>query len=189
MKLTRFAFGALLLPSLLPAADWPQWRFDAGRSAASEERLPEKLTAVWERGYGAREQVWDDPLNHDLMSYDRVFEPVVLGNRMFLGFNDHDKVVALDLDTGAEVWTFFTGGPVRLPPACHDGKVVFASDDGFLYCVSAEEGKLLWSFQGAPSARKALGNRRLISAWPARGGPVIRDGRGYFAARIWPFIG
>ncbi|HRK13323.1 MAG TPA: PQQ-binding-like beta-propeller repeat protein [Prosthecobacter sp.] len=189
MKLTRFAFGALLLPSLLPAADWPQWRFDAGRSAASEERLPEKLTAVWERGYGAREQVWDDPLNHDLMSYDRVFEPVVLGNRMFLGFNDHDKVVALDLDTGAEVWTFFTGGPVRLPPACHDGKVVFASDDGFLYCVSAEEGKLLWSFQGAPSARKALGNRRLISAWPARGGPVIRDGRVYFAASIWPFMG
>ncbi|HCN27796.1 MAG TPA: hypothetical protein DIT64_03235, partial [Verrucomicrobiales bacterium] len=123
------------------------------------------------------------------MSYDRVFEPVVLGNKMFLGFNDRDKVVALDLDTGAEMWTFFTGGPVRLPPACHDGKVVFASDDGFLYCVSADDGRLLWSFQGAPSARKALGNRRLVSAWPARGGPVIRDGRVYFAASIWPFMG
>ena len=97
MNLPRFAFGALLLPSVLSAADWPQWRFDAGRSAATEEQLPEKLALAWERGYGAREQVWDDPLNHDLMSYDRVFEPVVLGNKMFLGFNDRDKVVALDI--------------------------------------------------------------------------------------------
>lgn len=189
MILSRSVWVTLLLPAYTFSADWPQWRFDAGRSAASEEHLPDKLTPAWERGYGAREQVWDDPLNHDLMSYDRVFEPVVLGNKMFLGFNDRDKVVALDLDTGAEVWTFFTGGPVRLPPACHDGKVVFASDDGFLYCVSAAEGKLLWSFQGAPSARKALGNRRLVSAWPARGGPVIRDGKVYFAASIWPFMG
>ena len=27
--------------------------------------------------YSPREQVWDDPLNHDLMPYDRAFEPVV----------------------------------------------------------------------------------------------------------------
>ncbi len=185
----RLLLSILLSSTLAAAADWPQWRFDAGRSAASEAGLPANLTLMWERAYGEREQVWDDPLNHDLMPYDRVFEPVVLGNKLFIGFNDRDKVVALDLDTGEEVWTFFTGGPVRLPPACHDGKVIFASDDGFLYCVTAGEGKLLWSFQGAPSARKALGNRRLTSAWPARGGPVIRDGKVYFAASIWPFMG
>jgi outer membrane protein assembly factor BamB len=185
-------FPALLLIALTlhaSAADWPMWRCDAGRTASSVEVLPEKMHLQWERGYSAREQVWDDPLNHDLMPYDRVFEPVVFGNQMFIGFNDCDKVVALDLNSGAEVWSFFTGGPVRLPPVCWQGRVYFTSDDGYLYCVSAADGKLLWSFSGAPSSRKALGNRRLVSAWPARGGPVIRDGKVYFAASIWPFMG
>ena len=34
-----------------------------------------------------------------------------------------------------------------------------------------------------------LGNGRLISTWPARGGPVVADGTVYFAAGIWPFMG
>jgi outer membrane protein assembly factor BamB len=67
--------------------------------------------------------------------------------------------------------------------------VYITSDDGHLYCLNADDGKAVWSFSGAPSARKALGNNRLISAWPARGGPVIREGKVYFAASIWPFMG
>lgn len=123
------------------------------------------------------------------MGYDRILEPVVLGDRMFIGFNDRDKVVALNVQTGEEAWTFFTDGPVRLPPAAWEGRVYFASDDGFLYCVDAKTGQLVWKFRGGPSGRKVLGNGRLISAWPARGGPVIREGRVYFAASIWPFMG
>ncbi|MEN3943790.1 PQQ-binding-like beta-propeller repeat protein [Prosthecobacter sp. SYSU 5D2] len=171
------------------AADWPMWRYDAGRTAASDEVLPEGLELQWERVESPREQVWDDPLNHDLMPYDRIFEPVVMGGKMFIGYNDRDKVVALDLETGAKVWTFYTGGPVRLPPVCWEGKVYFTSDDGHLYCVKAEDGSKVWSFSAAPSAMKTLGNMRLISAWPARGGPVIKDGKVYFAASIWPFMG
>ena len=38
-------------------------------------------------------------------------------------------------------------------------------------------------------ARKAIGNERMISAWPARGGPVVSDDRVYFATSIWPFMG
>ncbi|MCC2112749.1 MAG: PQQ-like beta-propeller repeat protein, partial [Hyphomicrobiales bacterium] len=171
------------------AGDWPMWRHDAGHTASTDDPLPENLHLEWERRFSPREPVWDDPLNHDLMTYDRIFEPVVLGKRLFIGFNDSDKVMALDLETGAEAWTFYTDGPVRLPAAAADGRVCFTSDDGTLYCVKAETGELIWSFRGAPSARKALGNRRIVSAWPARGGPVLRDGRVYFAASIWPFMG
>lgn len=188
-SLPIFAGLLSLMASSCPAEDWPMWRCDAGRTAASEEKLPAELSLEWERRYSPREQVWDDPLNHDLMTYDRLFEPVVAGDRMFIGFNDSDKVVALDLATGRELWTFFAEGPVRLAPVVWRGKVYFASDDGNLYCVSADDGRELWSFRGGPSARKALGNGRLISAWPARGGPVVRDGRVYFAASIWPFMG
>lgn len=180
---------SLLLATPCAAADWPMWRHDAGRTAASGEELPSTLHLEWERRYPPRQQAWDDPLNNDLMTYDKVFEPVVLGDRIFIGFNDSDKVVALDLFTGRELWAFQTGGPVRLAPVAWMGKVYFTSDDGFLYCVSAADGRQIWSFRGGPSARKALGNGRLVSAWPARGGPVICDGRVYFAASVWPFMG
>ena len=133
--------------------------------------------------------VWDDPLNQDLMPYDRAFEPVVMGKTMFLGFNDCDKVVALHTDSGEEKWCFYTDGPIRLPLALWNGKVFFTSDDGYLYCVNAGNGTLLWKFRCGPSDRKNLGNKRLISTWPARGGPVIKDGIVYFAASIWPFMG
>jgi hypothetical protein len=34
-----------------------------------------------------------------------------------------------------------------------------------------------------------LGNQRLISVWPIRGGPVAKGGRVYFAAGVWPLEG
>ena len=185
LAVTTTMFGS---PSLL-AGDWPMWRYDAYRSAASPDDLPDELQLAWTRQYTPREQVWDDPLNNDLMPYDKVFEPVIMGQRMFLGFNDRDKVVALDLASGRQLWEFFAGGPVRLPPAAWRGHVYFSSDDGYLYCVRATDGVLVWKFRGGPSARKVIGNRRIISAWPARGGPVIRGGQVYFAASIWPFMG
>ncbi|KAF0181340.1 MAG: RTX family calcium-binding protein [Limisphaerales bacterium] len=196
MRLMKLAFPSASLALLLTlfaqpaaAADWPMWRADASRSAASPEELPAQLHLQWTRHYSPRVQVWDDPLNHDLMPYDRIFEPVVMGGRVFIGFNDTDKVVALDLRTGKELWAFYTDGPVRFAPVAWREKVYFTSDDGHLYCVSAADGQLKWKLRGGPSEQKVLGNQRVISAWPARGGPVLRDGRVYFAASIWPFMG
>lgn len=168
--------------------DWPMWRYDAGRTAASPDPLPPQLQLQWTLQLEPREQTWDDPLNLDLMTYDRVFEPVVSEGQMLIGFNDRDKVVAVDTKTGATQWTFFTDAPVRLPPVCGQGLVYFCSDDGHLYCLEAKTGELRWKFQGGPSPQKVIGNRRVISAWPARGGPVLRDGHVYFAASIWPFM-
>jgi len=43
----------------------------------------------------------------------------------------------------------------------------------------------LWKKRGGPDTDMILGNDRLISRWPARGGPVIKDGIVYFGAGIW----
>ena len=173
----------------LPAGDWPMWRYDAGHTGASPDDLPEQLHLEWTRQYSRRTPVWDDPLNQDLMPYDKVFEPVVSGRMMFVGFNDADKVVAINVDNGEEFWTFYADGPVRFSPVAALGNVYFASDDGQLYCLDARDGKLKWKFRGGPSERKVIGNKRVISAWPARGGPVLADDTVYFAASIWPFMG
>ena len=169
--------------------DWPMWRYDAGRSAASPEQLPDDLHLLWVREYPKLEQTWDDPLNQDLMQFDRVYEPVVHDGILFVGSNASDCMIALATDTGAERWRYYVDGPIRFPAVATDGRVYFTSDDGHLYCLDAESGTLIWKFQGAPADRHILGNERLISTWPARGGPVFKDGIVYFAAGIWPFMG
>lgn len=192
--LTRCALiTAVVLTSANPfdvnAGDWPMWRYDAGRTAASPETLPDNLQLLWTREGTPRVQAWDDPLNLDLMSYDRLYEPIVMDGLMFVGRSDADKLSAIDVNTGKEVWSVYADAPVRLPPAGWNGAVYFTSDDGRLYCVDAKTGATRWQFMGAPGPRKVVGNLRLISAWPARGGVVVRDGRVYFASSIWPFMG
>jgi outer membrane protein assembly factor BamB len=191
LSLAPAVLAALILAIPPPAAagDWPMWRYDAGRTAFSPEGLPSQLHPQWIRQYSQREPVWDDALNQDLMPLDRVFEPIVLGDTLYIGFNDRDKVVALDIRTGAQKWVFYADGPVRLPMAGWRNRLYFTSDDGHLYCLAADTGALRWKFRGGPADRKMLGNKRLISTWPARGGVVLYDGVVYFAASIWPMMG
>jgi outer membrane protein assembly factor BamB len=169
--------------------DWPTWRFDHNRSAATPEQLADNLYLQWQIKYSARTPVWDDPLNQNLMQYDRIFEPIIAGNKIFLGFNNQDKVIALDINSGKELWHYYADGPVRFPLTANNGKVYFISDDGFCYCLDAESGAVAWKRNLAPALYKLLGNKRLISMWPARGGIVLKDNILYTAASIWPMMG
>ena len=193
-KITLKVAAVILLLFTFPSAysqyfDWPMWRYNHERSASTPEQLAEKLYLQWQVQYSPRIPVWDDPLNQNLMQFDRVFEPIVVGNKMFLGFNDQDKVIALDLNTGKELWHYYADGPVRLPLASANGKIYFTSDDGVLYCLDLNDGTLVWKLLLAPASNKLLGNKRLISMWPARGGLVIRDNIIYTAASIFPLMG
>ena len=194
--MTRLKFKCAVIALLFSSVganaeyyDWPMWRYDCGRSASTPEQLAENLYLQWEARFSPRIPVWDDPLNQNLMQYDRLFEPVVAGNKLFLGFNDKDKVVALELNTGKELWHYYTDGPVRLPLAAANGKLYFTSDDGYCYCLDQEKGSVIWKLLLAPAENKLLGNKRLISMWPARGGIVIKDNVIYTAASIFPLMG
>ena len=133
------------------AGDWPMWRYDAKRTASSPEQRPAELYLQWTRHYSPREMVWDDPINHDLMQYDKEFEPIVIGNPLYIGFNDQDKVVAINTDTGKEIWTYHADGPVQLPMAYYNNKIYFTSDDEYLYCLSAQKGNIIWKNDGTGS--------------------------------------
>jgi len=191
MKKISFIFFLFFIFSTVygQSYDWPMWRYDSKRSASTPEQLPQQLYLLWQVKYSPRTPVWEDPLNQNLMKFDRLFEPIVADNKLFIGFNDQDKVVALDLNTGNEIWHFYADGPVRLPLAINKGKIYFTGDDGFIYCLNTTSGSLLWKQLLAPSSNKLLGNKRLISMWPARGGVVIKDDIVYTAASIFPLMG
>jgi outer membrane protein assembly factor BamB len=179
-----FAGGAA---SLLPAADWPMWRLDAARSAASEEQLTDSLTLHWTRQLAPPAPAW--PADQGKVRFDASYEPIAVDGRLIVPSMSHDCVTAYDVENGRRLWRVYTDGPVRFAPAASGDRVLFASDDGFLYCLRAADGELCWKFRGGPSAQRVLGNDRLVSLWPARGAPVIQDGTVYFAAGIWPFMG
>jgi len=171
------------------AGDWPQFRYDAGRTAASPHELPADLRLHWTRTLPAPRPAFPHEVR---LNYDASYEPVVLGRSMFVPSMVTDSVTALDTETGAQRWRYLTGGPVRFAPVAWEGKVYCVSDDGYLYCLDADSGSLHWKFRGLPEDRrdrKVLGHGRLVSLWPARGGPVLADGVVYFAAGLWPTEG
>lgn len=188
--LTQHHAAAILLAILTPlaahAGDWPQWRYDAQRSNAAPDDLPAKLSLHWVRTLPPLVPAWPD---QPKMLFDAAYEPIVVGQRLVVGSSHDGSVTAYDTRTGGQAWTYFADGPVRFAPSAWEDRIYFASDDGYLYCLAAKDGSLVWRFRGGPSDRKVLGNERLISTWPARGAPVIADGKVYFAAGIWPFMG
>ena len=188
--LSRLAlvFAACLLTTPLQAGDWPQFRYDAGRTAASPHELPAELHLLWTRTLPKPRPAFPNEVR---LAYDASYEPVVFGHTMFVPSMVTDSMTALDTETGAERWRFTTEWPVRFAPVAWERKVYFVSDDGYLYCLN-DDGSLRWKFRGLPEGRrdrKVLGHGRLVSLWPARGGPVLADGVVYFAAGLWPTEG
>jgi outer membrane protein assembly factor BamB len=176
-----------ILPTIAHGHDWPIWRYDAGRRAASPEELPTQMHLQWVRELAPPKSAW--PKSQDRLQFDASYEPVVAGKTIFVGSMVCDRVTAYDTETGAEKWRFYTDGPVRFAPVVYKDKLYFASDDGYLYCLNAKNGSLVRKFLGGPAQNKVIGNDRLISMWPMRGGPVLYEGKIYFAASIWPFMG
>lgn len=146
------------------STDWPMWRYDAGRTAASPAELPADLRLLWVRQLPEPSAAWSQ--EQYKLQFDRSYEPVVMGKQIFVPSMVGDKVTAYNTNNGKRNWQYFCDGPVRFAPIAWQGRVYFVSDDGYLYCLNAKKGTLLWKFRLAPSGRKALGNGRLISAWP-----------------------
>ncbi|MBN1556227.1 MAG: PQQ-binding-like beta-propeller repeat protein [Phycisphaerae bacterium] len=170
--------------------DWPMWGHDPARSGRTAMKLPEILHPQWIRRLPAPRRAWIKQLDdRDKLEFDLSYSPIVMDNIVFVPSMNSDSLTAYDLDSGKEKWRFYADGPVRVAPAAGNGKVYFVSDDGRMYCLDAETGKERWRFDAKPTDHKVLGNGRVISMWPARGGPVLYEGKIYFAAGVWPYLG
>ena len=105
---------------------------------------------------------------------------------MYFGSAVDHQLRCVDAETGEHLWRFFTGGPVRLAPTVHQGKVYFGSDDGCVYCVEATTGREVWKLQVGPRVERLLARGHMISRWPVRTGVLIADDVAYFGAGIFP---
>ena len=171
----------------MQAADWPMYRADSARSSYTSEQLPEGLMLQWT--YQSPHPPTPAWLTRNRQQFDRAYQPVVAGGALYYGSSADCKVYALDAVTGKTRWIFFTDGPVRFAPVVWQDRLFVTSDDGHLYCLTATDGQLLWKLRGGPKVDMLLGNDRMISRWPARGGAVVVGNVLYFGAGIWPSEG
>jgi outer membrane protein assembly factor BamB len=173
------------------AVDWPMYGADAARSGVTTEQLTLPLQLAWKyEPMHPPAPAWPEP-GRELhrMDFDYAFQPVIAAGIACFGSSADDTVRALDAGSGALKWKFTTGGPVRFAPQISGGKAYVASDDGWLYCLSATAGELVWKFRGAPDVDQIPGNGRMVSRWPLRSGVLVTDGVAYTVAGMWPSQG
>ena len=89
---------------------------------------------------------------------------------------DAHTVHALDAASGKTAWSYTAGGRVDSPPTIDAGRVFFGSADGWVYCLRAEDGRLVWRFRAAPSDRRMMAGEQLESAWPVSGSVLVCNG-------------
>lgn len=178
--------------------DWPMHLHDAGRSGFADTRIEMPLTQHWTHvSYSAPEAAWAPPIPHAVegnleinrLDFDLAFQVAATDEAAYFGSSSDDQVRCLDLSTGAVRWSFFADGPVRLGPSLNSGKVYFGSDDGFVYCLNAKSGAVVWKRLLGFDRTRHLGNGRLISRWPVRSGVLIKDGIAYCGAGVFPHEG
>ncbi len=186
--LFRCLLLALNLGFLTPYshAEWPTFRHDAKRTGYTAQTLPAKLNLQWVYRAAKPQPAWPRSTR---MMFDFAPQPITVGDMVWFGSSVDGSVRGLDTTTGQQKWIFYTQSPVRFAPTYWEEKLYVGSDDGYLYCLKATTGKLLWKLRAGPSDEMVLGNGRLISRWAVRGGPAVHEGILYFAAGIWPSEG
>jgi len=189
--------AALVNPGSTWAEDWPTFMHDRNRSGVTAERLELPLSESWVLKAANKPQpAWPGPAKQDYwhrqfnlrstVAYDRAYHVVGTGDTIFFGSSADDKVYALDARTGRQRWAFFTEGPVRLAPFVSGDKVYVGSDDGHVYCLSHDDGSLLWKHKATDADRMIPGNGRIMSVWPVRTGLLVDKGNLYFTAGLFP---
>ncbi|MCF6312383.1 MAG: PQQ-binding-like beta-propeller repeat protein [Verrucomicrobiales bacterium] len=169
------------------AKDWPTYHADAARSSYTTEAIPNQLSLRWVfQSPSPPAPAWPTSAR---IEFDQVFQPIIAGSTVLFGSSTDNKIYAFDAVSGKQKWEFFTKAPIRLAPAAWQDRVFVTSDDGWLYALSLADGKLLWKHRGGPSDATVIGNERITSKWPARGGAVVLDDIVYFAAGVWPSDG
>jgi outer membrane protein assembly factor BamB len=156
---------------LHPSDDWPTYRHDALRSGRASTSVPTDLKPLWRAELGGK------------------LTPVTIAeSKCFVAAVDAHTLHALDAETGNRVWTFTAGGRIDSPPTLADGLAVFGCRDGYVYCLRATDGELVWRFRAAPDDRRIVAYGQLESLWPVSGSILVNRGTASFAAGRSSFL-
>jgi len=147
LTLRSLLLAGILLPALCAQNDWPVFGHDSGATRFSP------LAQINTRNVATLRPVWTYEAGEVAGSFE--VTPLVIGNVMYIS-TPRERVLALDADTGREIWAFEGS---RVPrPSPHRGvsywpgdrqtppRIFAATTDGRLYALDAKSGKPAASF-------------------------------------------
>ncbi len=153
------AFSQPIEERAADAADWPTYRQNNARSGSNPQPLVADLGKAWEVQLSG-------PLS----------ALTIADGRTFVSQVDAHTLHAFDAATGKKLWHFIAGARVDSPPTFAQGRVFFGGKDGFVYCLRATDGALVWRFQAAPNSRRHGAFEQIESAWPVHGSVLVENG-------------
>ena len=145
------------------AGDWPMYRHDPARTGGTTDEIAAAAKALWTATMDGKPT-----------------QPVIAGGKVYCAIPERHSVCCLDAKTGESLWTYRAGARIDSSPTWSGGRLFFGSCDGWIYCLAAEDGRLIWRFDAAPGDRRIVVNGQLESAWPAHGS-LIADAKAVYA--------
>ncbi|HSH95451.1 MAG TPA: PQQ-binding-like beta-propeller repeat protein, partial [Roseimicrobium sp.] len=153
------AWGKPVKETEADAKDWPTYRHDVARSGFSDQPLLENLAKSWDLDLGG-------PLSAISVAAGKVFVSQI----------DAHTLHALDINTGKKLWHFIAGSRIDSPPSYSKGRLYFGGKDGWVYCLRADDGAMIWRFQAAPNSRRHCAWEAVESVWPVHGSVLVENG-------------
>uniref|UniRef100_A0A7C4LPQ7 Methyltransferase domain-containing protein n=1 Tax=Schlesneria paludicola TaxID=360056 RepID=A0A7C4LPQ7_9PLAN len=171
-RLERGAAWDQPLPQRETAADeWPTYRHDNERSGYAPIAL-----------HGDFGRAWETRLSGRLSAL------VIAQGLVYVAQIDEHTLHALDAQTGEARWSYTAGGRIDSPPTYWKGCVLFGSADGWVYCLRAEDGALLWRYRAAPIDRRLMAFEQLESVWPVHGSILVEKDVAHFVVGRSSFL-
>jgi hypothetical protein len=138
--------------------EWPTYRRDAQRSGYQDLGAPGKPGVAW-----------TEKLSPPITA------PVAADGIVVVAETDTHTVHALSALDGKQAWTFVADGRIDSPPTLFGGLCLFGTRNGFVYCLRASNGELVWRFRAATRDRRIFAYEQLESPWPVSGSVLVDD--------------
>jgi outer membrane protein assembly factor BamB len=169
------------------ADDWPCYRQNASRTGSTAARVPIAIRTQWSVALGGRPQ---GPIAADWADNPFVrgpiTSPVIAGGRVYCARPDAHELVALDAAEGRVAWRFVANGRIDSAPTIHRGLCLFGTRTGFVYCLRADDGRMVWRLRAAPADERIVAYGQVESPWPVPGSVLVSQGVAYFTAGRHP---
>jgi len=137
-------------------ADWSTFRGSPARAGRIRGAVPTDLTQAWQTKIGGK-----------------LSTAVAAEGKLFIAAIDTHTVHAINAANGKAAWRYTAGGRVDSPPTIYRGTAIFGCADGYVYCLRADDGAVVWRFRAAPNDRRTVSFEQVESLWPVHGSVLV----------------
>ncbi|HBE66847.1 MAG TPA: hypothetical protein DDW52_01730, partial [Planctomycetaceae bacterium] len=160
---------------------WPMHRGGVERTAYAPTNLGSVDRLLWSQ------QIADVTETPSLRSWklrtgNLVSPATVADDTLYVADVDRGVVKALDIRDGQTKWSYSAAARVDTSPTIYRGLCLFGSHDGYVTCLRAGDGALVWKYRAAPMDRRMLAYGSVESNWPVSGTVLVQGGLAFVAA-------